>query len=74
MGFGIFKKIGDGLKTAFGWVRDKIVKPVANFFAPVADEVSDVVETLVPGSKPVVELAKKGIKHLSGSGSGSGHG
>lgn len=71
MAWGIFKKIGDGLKTAFNWVKDKIVKPVAKFLSPVAKPLAGVVKTLIPGSAPIVDLAEGAVEKLSGSGSGA---
>ena len=36
MAAGFFKKLWDGIKKAAGWVHKKIIKPIANFLAPVA--------------------------------------
>ena len=80
MAWGIFSKIGKGLKKAFNWVRDKIAKPVVNFLKPVIKPVGNVVKKLIPGSDVVVDAVSDGIdwadEHLnkSQSSSGSGHG
>lgn len=70
MSWGIFKKIGQGIKKGFNWVKDHIVKPVAKFIAPVAKPLGGVVKTLIPGSAPIVDLAEGAVEKLSGSGSG----
>ncbi|KAI5551343.1 N-acetylmuramoyl-l-alanine amidase family, partial [Trichomonas vaginalis G3] len=36
MAAGFFKKLWEGIKKAASWVHQKIIKPVANFLAPVA--------------------------------------
>ena len=36
MAAGFFKKLWHGIKKAAGWVHKNIIKPVANFLAPVA--------------------------------------
>ena len=69
--WGIFQKIGRGLKKAFNWVKDKVVKPVAKFLAPVAKPIASVVKTAIPGAAPIVNVAEKVVDKLSGSGSGS---
>ena len=74
MAWGIFQKIGQGLKKAFNWVNDKVIKPVANFLKPVVKPLGSVVKTLIPGSSTVVDVVSDGIEHIANSGSGSGHG
>ena len=66
MSWGIFKKIGQGIKKGFNWVKDHIVKPVAKFIAPVAKPLGGVVKTLIPGSAPIVDLAEGAVEKLSG--------
>ena len=73
MGFGIFKKIGDGLKTAFGWVKDKILKPVANFLKPITKPAGTILKTLIPGSAPIVDVVSDGIDHIADSGQPAPH-
>ena len=73
MAWGIFQKIGQGLKKAFNWVNDKVVKPVANFLKPVIKPVASVVETLIPGSKPIVDVVSDGIEHIANSGRPAPH-
>lgn len=68
MAWGIFKKIGQGIKKGFNWVKDHVVKPVAKFIAPVAKPLGGVVKTLLPGSAPIVDLAEGAVEKLSGSG------
>ncbi|KAI5501281.1 N-acetylmuramoyl-l-alanine amidase family [Trichomonas vaginalis G3] len=36
MAAGFFKKLWEGIKKAASWVHQKIIKPIANFLAPVA--------------------------------------
>jgi hypothetical protein len=38
MAWGFFKKIGDGLKKAFNFVKDKVVKPAVGIVAPLAQQ------------------------------------
>ena len=68
--WGIFKKIGQGLKKGFDWVKDKIIKPVAKFLSPVSKPLAGIAKTLLPGAAPVVDLVEGGIEKLSGSGDG----
>ena len=58
MAWGFWEKIKNGFKKAFNWVKDKIIKPVANV---VKGAWSKVV-------KPVVNIAGKipGIEKLPG--------
>ena len=67
MAWGIFKKIGQGIKKGFNWVKDHVVEPVAKFIAPVAKPLGGVVKTLLPGSAPIVDLAEGAVEKLSGS-------
>ena len=73
MAWGIFKKIGQGIKKGFNWVKDHVVKPVAKFIAPVAKPIGGVVKTLIPGSAPIVDLAEGAVEKLSGSGAPPPH-
>ena len=73
MSWGIFKKIGQGIKKGFNWVKDHVVKPVAKFIAPVAKPLGGVVKTLIPGSAPIVDLAEGAVEKLSGSGAPPAH-
>ncbi|KAI5533233.1 N-acetylmuramoyl-l-alanine amidase family [Trichomonas vaginalis G3] len=36
MAAGFFKKLWEGIKKAASWVHQKLIKPIANFLAPVA--------------------------------------
>ena len=72
MAWGIFKKIGDGLKKAFNWTKNKIVKPVAKIISPVAKPLAGVVKTLVPGAAPIVDFAEGVVDKISGSGAANG--
>ena len=67
MAWGVFNKIGKGLKKAFNWVKDKVVKPVANVIAPVAKPLASVAKTIIPGAAPVFDVAENVVKKLSGS-------
>jgi sorbitol-specific phosphotransferase system component IIBC len=56
MGFGLFKKIKQGLKRAITgigkagkWVVDKVVKPVIGFAAPVAEKMAPILDQFKPG-------------------------
>ncbi len=46
MAFGFFKKIKQGLKKAFNFAKDKIVKPIVNTIKPVYDAVKPAISTI----------------------------
>ena len=57
MVWGIFKKISEGLKKVFNFVKDKVI-------APVAKPIAGVVKTFVPGVAPVIDIAEDTITKL----------
>ena len=69
MAWGIFKKIGEGLKKAYNWTKNHIVKPVAKALAPIAKPAAAIAKTLIPGASGIIDIAEKGIEKLSGDGS-----
>ena len=73
MAWGIFQKIGQGLKKAFNWVKDKVVKPVARFLKPITKPLGTVVKTLIPGSSGVVDVVSDGIEHIANSDQPAAH-
>ena len=73
MAWGIFQKIGQGLKKAFNWVNDKVVKPVARFLKPITKPAGTILKTLIPGSAPVVDVVSDGIEHIADSGQPAPH-
>ena len=70
MSWGIFKKIGQGIKKGFNWVKDHIIKPIGKVAAPIAKVAAPVIKTILPESAPFVDVAEGVIDKLSGSGSG----
>ena len=71
MAWGVFSKIGKGLKKAINWVRDKIGKPVVKFLKPITKPLGNVVKAIIPGSGAVVDAVSDGIdwadEHLNKS-------
>ena len=67
MAWGIFKKIGQGLKKAFNFVKDKIVKPVAKFVAPVAKAAAPVISTFAPGVGAAIGVGADVVSKLAGN-------
>lgn len=61
MSWGIFQKIGQGLKKAFNFVKDDIVKPVAKVLAPIAKPIAAVAKTVIPGAGPVIDLVSDAL-------------
>ena len=67
MAWGIFKKIGQGLKKGFNWVKDHIVKPVAKFVSPVAKVAAPVVGAIVPGAEKLINAGTSVVDKLAGN-------
>lgn len=67
MAWGIFKKIGQGLKKGFNWVKDHIVKPVAKFVSPVAKVAAPVIGTFVPGAEKIIDTGAAVVDKLAGN-------
>ena len=65
MAWGIFKKIGQGLKKGFNWVKDHIVKPVAKFVSPVAKVAAPVVGAIVPGAEKLINAGTSVVDKLA---------
>ena len=65
MAWGIFKKIGQGLKKGFNWVKDHIVKPVAKFVSPVAKVAAPVVGAIVPGAEQLINAGTSVVDKLA---------
>jgi hypothetical protein len=59
MAFGFFKKIKQGLKKAFNFAKDKVIKPIVNTVKPVYDAVKPAISTVgnVVGSSFGVPMA-----------------
>lgn len=47
MGWGFWNKIKNGVKKAFNWVKDKVVKPVVNTAVKLAPAIGGVVGAAV---------------------------
>ena len=67
MAWGIFKKIGQGLKKGFNWVKDHIVKPVAKFVSPVAKAAAPVIGTFVPGAEKIIDTGAAVVDKIAGN-------
>ena len=67
MAWGIFKKIGQGLKKGFNWVKDHIVKPVAKFVSPVAKVAAPVVGAIVPGAEKLINAGTSVVDKIAGN-------
>ena len=64
MAWEIFKKIGEGFKKAFHWVKDKVAKPVAKVLSHIAKQIDGVVKTLLPSVAPIVDITEAAIDKL----------
>jgi hypothetical protein len=63
MGWGFFKKIGQGLKKAFKFVKDKIVEPVAKVVkktvAPIYNVAKPIINKVIPGGAAATAIIDK---------------
>ena len=60
MAWGIFNKIKRGIKKAFNFVKDKIVKPVVKVAEKVAPVVTPIMDTIIPGSGRIAQKVVSG--------------
>ena len=67
MAWGIFKKIGQGLKKGFNWVKDKVIKPIEKVISPVAKAVAPVVGSFIPGAEKVINTGVDLVDRLAGN-------
>ena len=70
MAWGIFNKIGKGLKKAANWVGHEIGK-VVRAAAPVVHAIAPGIEAAFPEAAPAVNAVDQGLNHIVGA---NGHG
>ena len=63
MAWGIFQKIGQGLKKAGSWVNQHIIQPVGKALSPIMKPLAGAVKTLVPGVAPIVDVVEGVLDH-----------
>ena len=61
MAWGIFNKIKRGIKKAFKFVKDKIVKPVVDVGKKVFKPVVDIGKKVLPIAAPIMDKFKPGL-------------
>jgi hypothetical protein len=64
MAWGIFKKIKQGLKKAWNFAKDKIIKPVVNVATKVSPFIGGALNTIVPGAGTIATGVIGGLDKL----------
>ena len=65
--WGFFNKIKKGLKKAFNFAKDKIVKPIVNVAKKVAPVIAPAIDTIAPGGGAIFNHVVNGTdKALNG--------
>lgn len=65
MGWGVWKKIKQGISKAVNWVKDKVAKPVYNkVIKPVANTVGKVLKPAASIAAPIVSVINPAAGNL----------